>query len=879
MATPSTPLNWFMEMVFTLDDIKLIRLVLDHRIIQSYHGPPLIGYSSHLVGLETFKQMVTIPRLQDRFFDFSANTLEKVQYMHKEMAYQFTAWSLTVASLWYNREVFYYVLDHIVDKSPGFLNKQVSLLYVALQGEFGHDTRDRRFGRIDILEHLVEQRYLTVLPAHNPKCYGLVQSKLLRTLSLDPLCSGQPPQQSNTTTDDDDDDNNNDNKNLFSNVLSTTIYQASNFGMIDTLQDIVETYWPIFKINKNLARECLTTLLENASNTHHLIVRLFDIVVEITPMEALKLLADGNGGGVETTLYLLNKQLVGKETIQETDMVEILNAFVYQGHLEEFIQTMKFLHQHNNKYTQLLHQLVNKVDIMEAAISYRNPFIHYYMRLHYLYKDAGHRRRSFINMNNNSNAISTGGGGGGGGGHQRRSSQSNTAAATASGGGGGSRNGSPLISSQIPSSLLPNLLIPNSSMIPPLFLNPTTATSVDHNNNNNNNNNNTQSLSSMATAPSNLSQSSPNIITPTSVSTSSTPNLTLSSHAIPTTSSSLSAGTTNNNNNNNTIAAAPETLVIKTKGANTEVYGFVYWIATILGYVIYLLWAFIPEHVLSDLGVHYYPSKYWAIAIPMYIIVCIIFGMTVYFSINLIITKPFDSFNTYKDEFTQTESDTHVYLPESIPPLEDLPLDIINKILYQTRSNNYNNSILSGGRIHSLVSSGGGSSTSDLLLPHHSLSQQKTTTLSNLSLSPLNTQSISTSTSGVQPYSPTTSPTLTGIRQRGALSSSTSSTKELIQQQLQQQSPSTSSPRSHYLPLLSHFNSPLNSGSNLGGGNNNQSPSSNSSNISSSNNNSDQEFDSNSSSSSRNSSPSSSNSSSTTMRRVNTLPTINSSSE
>ncbi|KAF2078608.1 hypothetical protein CYY_000108 [Polysphondylium violaceum] len=120
-----------------------------------------------------------------------------------------------------------------------------------------------------------------------------------------------------------------------------------------------------------------------------------------------------------------------------------------------------------------------------------------------------------------------------------------------------------------------------------------------------------------------------------------------------------------------------------TKGANTEVYGFVYWIATFLGYIIYLLWAFIPESALAELGVHYYPNKYWAIAIPMYIIVCIIFGLSVYFCINLIITQPLESFNTFKDQFSQ-ESDSHFsYLPESIPPLEDIPISIVNQILYQ----------------------------------------------------------------------------------------------------------------------------------------------------------------------------------------------------
>ncbi|EGC28570.1 hypothetical protein DICPUDRAFT_12291, partial [Dictyostelium purpureum] len=112
------------------------------------------------------------------------------------------------------------------------------------------------------------------------------------------------------------------------------------------------------------------------------------------------------------------------------------------------------------------------------------------------------------------------------------------------------------------------------------------------------------------------------------------------------------------------------------------VYGFVYWIATFLGYILYLLWAFIPESVLSNLGVHYYPSKYWAVAIPVYLIVCIMFGLVVYFCINLIITEPLESFNTFKDQYSQEADHSFGYLPESIPPLEDIPIGVVNEILY-----------------------------------------------------------------------------------------------------------------------------------------------------------------------------------------------------
>ena len=41
----------------------------------------------------------------------------------------------------------------------------------------------------------------------------------------------------------------------------------------------------------------------------------------------------------------------------------------------------------------------------------------------------------------------------------------------------------------------------------------------------------------------------------------------------------------------------------------TEVYGFVLWMTTFVIYVVFILWAYLPEEVLVSMGVTYYPSK------------------------------------------------------------------------------------------------------------------------------------------------------------------------------------------------------------------------------------------------------------------------------
>ena len=49
-----------------------------------------------------------------------------------------------------------------------------------------------------------------------------------------------------------------------------------------------------------------------------------------------------------------------------------------------------------------------------------------------------------------------------------------------------------------------------------------------------------------------------------------------------------------------------------------EIYGFIGWIGTAVMFIVYLVWAFVPDATLRSFGISYYPNKYWAIAIPCY---------------------------------------------------------------------------------------------------------------------------------------------------------------------------------------------------------------------------------------------------------------------
>jgi len=79
-----------------------------------------------------------------------------------------------------------------------------------------------------------------------------------------------------------------------------------------------------------------------------------------------------------------------------------------------------------------------------------------------------------------------------------------------------------------------------------------------------------------------------------------------------------------------------------------EIYGFVGWIGSFILYFLYLIWAFVPDSILHKLGIYYYPSKYWALAIPSIFVVTGIFFFITYQSLNMTITHNIDDLSIFQ---------------------------------------------------------------------------------------------------------------------------------------------------------------------------------------------------------------------------------------
>ncbi|XP_032431177.1 phosphatidylinositol N-acetylglucosaminyltransferase subunit P [Xiphophorus hellerii] len=111
------------------------------------------------------------------------------------------------------------------------------------------------------------------------------------------------------------------------------------------------------------------------------------------------------------------------------------------------------------------------------------------------------------------------------------------------------------------------------------------------------------------------------------------------------------------------------------------IYGFVLFLGSQFGFFLYCLWAYVPEEWLHSVGLTYWPQKYWALAMPIYLLVALMVSLVVLFGINMNNTAPLDSVDNVTDGFAQGQrSDCH--RKGGIPRLEDVSISEVNKMFY-----------------------------------------------------------------------------------------------------------------------------------------------------------------------------------------------------
>lgn len=124
------------------------------------------------------------------------------------------------------------------------------------------------------------------------------------------------------------------------------------------------------------------------------------------------------------------------------------------------------------------------------------------------------------------------------------------------------------------------------------------------------------------------------------------------------------------------------------------VYGFVLFILCYSCLLLYILWAVIPSSWLASVGLGYFCSKYWALAVPVTCCMALlIFAALLYPAINLILTEEANSISVLVDshsrnpqqsleEMIRIPQDVKQLMERGIPPIFDLDIQEVNQLLF-----------------------------------------------------------------------------------------------------------------------------------------------------------------------------------------------------
>lgn len=152
------------------------------------------------------------------------------------------------------------------------------------------------------------------------------------------------------------------------------------------------------------------------------------------------------------------------------------------------------------------------------------------------------------------------------------------------------------------------------------------------------------------------------------------------------------------NKTNNTITNVSDELAREsdvTVSTNVtpqaEYKGFASYVISCFFIIIWICWSVLPDRALNKLGVYYYPSRWWALAIPSYILCLMMYTYIAIACYNSeYLTLPLNDNRNIVDDsgiiVTQLKNfkpcDIRKYVCNGTSGVWDLPISVVNEILY-----------------------------------------------------------------------------------------------------------------------------------------------------------------------------------------------------
>lgn len=96
---------------------------------------------------------------------------------------------------------------------------------------------------------------------------------------------------------------------------------------------------------------------------------------------------------------------------------------------------------------------------------------------------------------------------------------------------------------------------------------------------------------------------------------------------------------------------APQTKPRAPRVPTYEYYGFALYLFSSLAFGVYLLWSYLPSPILHALGIEYYPSRWWSLAVPAWVVMALVYIFVALSAYNIgYLTRGVGSVETVVDD-------------------------------------------------------------------------------------------------------------------------------------------------------------------------------------------------------------------------------------